>query len=479
MVDNDKKEKGIKKEESSSKDIKLSKVNFVNFKKGNIEADYELRETLGSGAFAKVVKVVHKKTGQFRALKVIKKQKDQDPARMYLEVEILKKLVHPNIMQIYEFYEDKKHFQIITELCEGGELFDMIVQKGSFNEDEAAWVMKQLLSAVNYIHTNSICHRDIKPENILLDTKKDNIIKIIDWGTARFFDKNKKMNKISGTPYYIAPEVLFEKYDEKCDVWSCGIIMYILLCGYPPFNGENDSEILAKIKLGKFSFPDEEWEHVSDSAKDLIKKLLTFKPEERPSASLCLEHGWIKDNNKRTINPTLGKKCLSNMRKFHAGRKLQQAALTYIVNYLMTKEEKNEMLEIFQSLDTNGDGVLSREEIYEGYRQTLGDVEAKKEVERIMNEIDMDQNGTIDYNEFVMAATNRQKMLQKEKLEATFKIFDKDGNGSISKEEIKSLLCARSDDKKIIDEIIKEVDSNGDGEISLNEFKEMMKKLVG
>ena len=137
------------------------------------------------------------------------------------------------------------------------------------------------------------------------------------------------------------------------------------------------------------------------------------------------------------------------------------------------------MLDIFQSLDTNGDGVLSREEIYEGYRLTLGDVEAKKEVERIMKEIDIDGNGTIDYNEFVMAATNRQKMLNKEKLEATFKIFDKDGNGSISKEEIKSLLCARSEDKKIIDEIMKEVDSNGDGEISLNEFKEMMKKLVG
>ena len=123
--------------------IKLGKGNFVNFKKGNIETDYELKETLGSGAFAKVVKVLHKKTNQYRALKIIKKQKDQDPARMYLEVEILKKLVHPNIMQIYEFYEDKKHFQIITELCEGGELFDMIVQKGTFNEEEAAWVMKQ------------------------------------------------------------------------------------------------------------------------------------------------------------------------------------------------------------------------------------------------------------------------------------------------------------------------------------------------
>ena len=122
----------VEPKSEKSKDIKLGKSNFVNYKKGNIETEYELRETLGSGAFAKVVKVLHKKSGQYRALKIIKKQKDQDPARMYLEVEILKKLVHPNIMQIFEFYEDKKHFQIITELCEGGELFDMIVEKGSF-----------------------------------------------------------------------------------------------------------------------------------------------------------------------------------------------------------------------------------------------------------------------------------------------------------------------------------------------------------
>lgn len=468
----------VEKVRDKSDDVKLSKGNFVNYKKGNIEVDYEIRETLGSGAFAKVVKVLHKKSGQFRALKIIKKQKDQDPARMYLEVEILKKLVHPNIMQIYEFYEDKKHFQIITELCEGGELFDMIVDKGSFNEDEAAWIMKQLVSAVNYIHKNNICHRDIKPENILLDTKKDNIIKIIDWGTARFFDKNKKMNKISGTPYYIAPEVLFEKYDEKCDIWSCGVIMYITLCGYPPFNGENDSEILSKIKLGKFSFPDEEWEHVSDAAKDLIKKMLTFKPEDRFDASACLEHCWIKDNNKRQINPALGKKCLNNMKKFHGGRKIQQAALTYIVNYLMSKEEKNEMLGMFQSLDTNGDGVLSRDEIYEGYKQTLGEIEAKKEVDRIMSEVDIDNSGTIDYNEFVMAATNRQKLLNQDKLEATFKIFDKDGSGTISCDELKSLLHIKSEDKKTIEDLIKEVDKNSDGEISLSEFKDMMKKLV-
>ena len=221
---------------------------------------------------------------------------------MYLEVEILKKLVHPNIMQIFEFYEDKKNFYIITEFCEGGELFDKIIEKGTFSENEAAWIMKQLLSAVNYIHSNNIVHRDLKPENILLDTKKENIIKIIDWGTARFFDKSKKMNRINGTPYYIAPEVLAEKYDEKCDIWSCGVIMYIMLCGYPPFNAESDELILEKIKKGKFSFPPEEWDSVSPLAKDLVTKMLEFHPSKRLSANEALTHKWLVSNNTKTVD---------------------------------------------------------------------------------------------------------------------------------------------------------------------------------
>ena len=310
----------------------VGKSTFIQYKKGLIEKDYTIGEVVGSGAFASVRKVKSKTNGQIRALKIIKKQKNQNSARMYLEVEILKKLIHPNIMQIFEFYEDKKNFYIITEFCEGGELFDKIIEKGSFSENEAAWIMKQLLSAVNYIHSNNIVHRDLKPENILLDTKKDNIIKIIDWGTARFFDRNKKMNRINGTPYYIAPEVLAEKYDEKCDVWSCGVIMYIMLCGYPPFNAESDELILEKIKKGKFTFPPEEWDTVSPLAKDLVTKMLEFNPSKRLSASEALTHKWLVSNNTKTVDKNLSIKCLKNMKKFHAERKLQQASLTYSVN---------------------------------------------------------------------------------------------------------------------------------------------------
>ena len=458
--------------------IKISKGSFVNFKKGMIENDYVIGEECGSGAFATVRKVKSKSTGQIRALKIIKKTKSQDSARMYLEVEILKKLIHPNIMQIFEFYEDKKNFYIITEICDGGELFEQIVNKGTFNEHNGANVVKQILSAVNYIHLNSIVHRDLKPENILLDTNKNDIIKIIDWGTARFFEKNKKMNKVSGTPYYIAPEVLFEKYDEKCDIWSIGVIMYILLCGYPPFNGDSDTEILNRIKEGKFVFPEEEWANVSIDAKDLISCMLKYNPDERLSAADCLKHKWITGQVQKEVDVKLSIRCLDNMKKFHAERKLQQAALTYIVNHLLSKEEKNELLELFQSFDKNGDGVLSKEEIFEGYKLQMDEEDALKEVERIMSEIDIDKSGTIDYNEFLIAATNRQKVLNQDKLEQTFKMFDKDGNGSISLDEIRSILGNSFTDQKVLESIVKECDTDGDGEISMSEFKEMMNKII-
>ena len=466
-----------KKKESK---IQITKSLFIQYKEGLIEKDYDILETVGSGAFATVKKVVHKLTNQTRALKIIKKSEEEDQKNLIREVNILSKLVHPNIMQIFEYYEDETFFYIITEYCAGGELFNELIKKGSFKEIEASFIMKQIFSAVSYIHSNNIVHRDLKPENILLDTEEGkNIIKIIDWGTARYFDKNKKMNRISGTPYYIAPEVIMGNYDEKCDIWSCGVIMYILLCGYAPFNGETDEKIFEKIKLGKYTFPKKEWDYVSSEAKDLIKHLLEYNPKKRYSANDVLKHHWmIKGNINVKIDKSFVLHSLVNMKKFHAERKLEQAALTYIVNNLVSKKEKNKLLEVFQSFDTNKDGVLSKKEILNGYKKIMPFEDATKEVEKIMNTVDIDGNGTIDYNEFVLATINKTKLLDKEKLEQTFKLFDKDGNGFISKEEIEEVLGTSVIDSKELDKMIKEVDKNGDGQISLVEFKEMMVKLI-
>ena len=174
-----------KKKESK---IQITKSLFIQYKEGLIEKDYDILETVGSGAFATVKKVVHKLTNQTRALKIIKKSEEEDQKNLIREVNILSKLVHPNIMQIFEYYEDETFFYIITEYCAGGELFNELIKKGSFKEIEASFIMKQIFSAVSYIHSNNIVHRDLKPENILLDTEEGkNIIKIIDWGTARIF----------------------------------------------------------------------------------------------------------------------------------------------------------------------------------------------------------------------------------------------------------------------------------------------------
>ncbi len=194
------------------------------------------------------------------------------------------------------------------------------------------------------------------------------------------------MSKVSGTPYYIAPEVLSESYDEKCDIWSCGVILYILLCGYPPFNGDSDAEIMKSVKKGKFTYPSEDWSSISKEAMNLITSMLKFSPKDRPSAGECLAHPWFKINEAIDKEQSfLSLNVVKNMKLFKSDRKLEQATISFIVNQLITKDERNELLSQFQSWDTNGDGVLSREEIFEGYKKLYGDLKANEEVVRIIN----------------------------------------------------------------------------------------------
>ena len=295
-------------------ELKFDKSTFVCYKTSKINDEYLLGETLGQGAFGTVRKAVHKITNQERAIKILKKRQ-QDERKLFLEVNILSKLAHPNIMEIYEFYEDKANFYIVSELCKGGELFDKITEKGYFKEAEACPIMLQLVSAICYSHSNNIVHRDLKPENIMLDIVKESspIIKLIDWGGARYFSKNKKMSTIKGTPYYIAPEVIKEVYAEKCDIWSLGVIFYVLLCGYPPFNGDTDIEIMQNVQKGKFQFPVEEWGVISKEAKDLITKMLTYEPSKRISAKEVLLHPWFSHYEEKIKQDKLVAKRLSKI----------------------------------------------------------------------------------------------------------------------------------------------------------------------
>jgi calcium-dependent protein kinase len=187
-------------------------------------------------------------------------------------------------VRLYEVFQDDKRYYLVTELCTGGELFEEIAKRTNFSEADAAEIIKQVLSAVSYCHAKKICHRDLKPENLLLDSKTNKTIKVIDFGTSQKLDKNSKMDKPFGTAYYIAPEVLDSQYTEKCDVWSIGVILYILLSGHPPFDGKDDKEIVKKVRMGTYSTTGQEFKNISADAIDLIKKMLTYDPKARCSA---------------------------------------------------------------------------------------------------------------------------------------------------------------------------------------------------
>eukprot|EP00347_Sterkiella_histriomuscorum_P014917 403359020 len=465
----------------SRNDFKIQATKFVTQNAGKLRDHYRIGKMLGSGAFGEVRMCVHRETGAQRAVKVLRKSHmdDDEKKMLFNEINILRELDHPNIVKMYEFFEDEKRYYIVTEICKGGELFDEIIARGKFTEKDAAILMKQVLSCVNYCHKNNIVHRDLKPENILLEQNKDfDQIKIIDFGTSLVYDTGKSLDEKLGTPYYIAPEVLNKKYNEKCDIWSCGVITYIILSGMPPFNGQSDQEIMKKVRIGKFSFSDPCWSNMSDKAKDFITKLLTYDVDSRPSAETVLQHPWIVDFSTQAVDASVAVGALSNLKTFRADQKLKQATFAFIASQLLSKSEKENLAKIFKAIDKNGDGKLSLEEILEGYDLFFGKNMDKSDIEKMFKSVDIDESGFIDYSEFVVAAMNEKNLLTNEKLQAAFRMFDKDGSGFISSEEIKEILgFGKTLSEEAVNEIIRQVDANGDGQISFEEFSQMMKRL--
>jgi len=230
-----------------------------------------------------------RKTKEWCAIKSIRKSKVNKIEVLKREIEILKEVNHPHIIRLIEVHEDAKYLHLITDLCTGGELFDRIIAKtqspeGHFSEKDAANLIRNILDAIAYCHDEKqIVHRDLKPENFLFASNADDApVKIIDFGLSRHEVHPGSMMKTKvGTPYYVAPEVLKRKYSKSCDIWSIGVITYILLCGYPPFYGDSDNQIFDSVRAGKFDFPSPEWDTMSDAAKDFICCLLKKDPEKR------------------------------------------------------------------------------------------------------------------------------------------------------------------------------------------------------
>ncbi|CAG9325473.1 unnamed protein product [Blepharisma stoltei] len=457
-------------------DLKILPSTFVQINQRSFLKVYKLGRSLGSGAFGEVRFCTHKKTNARRAVKIFKKDiftNEIDKEKLVKEIEILRILDHPSIVRAYEFFEDPADFYIVMEHCRGGELFEEIMKKKQFKEEETAIIMKQIFSCLAYIHSKHIIHRDLKPENILLDDHSDFLnIKLIDFGTATKFNPGSKVKGALGTAYYIAPEVLAGSYSEKCDMWSAGVIAFVLLAGYPPFEGANDEEIIQKVKVGNYSFKGSTWNKVTEFAKDLIRHLLV--PEkDRLSAIEALNHPWIRDVNINNVDNGKLQSTLQHLTNYNSTNKLRDAVNTYIVTQLTSNNDTKEAREMFRALDTNGDGKLSREELIRGYVKPGGITE--EDVDRIMREVDTDLNGYIDYTEFLKAAVDQQKYASQSNLKIAFEMFDRDGSGKISALELKEMLQGENaTNNELWNELIKTVDQNGDGEIDLKEFEDII-----
>jgi calcium-dependent protein kinase len=431
---------------------------------------------IGSGSYGRVYKVKSKTSGDTRACKQLAKGRIANMEKFTLEINVMIQMDHPNIIKLYEVYEDNRYIYLIMEECTGGELFDRIIDrinnKNLFTEKEAAEIFKQMMSAINYCHSQGICHRDLKPENLLfLNTSDDSPLKVIDFGLSKIFSQDDhKMDTKVGTAYYVSPEVLKGDYDEKCDVWSSGVILYIILTGDPPFNGANDNEIYRKIQQKKFSFPSPQWDKISDDVKDLIKKMLS-DPADRLTAGQVLQHTWVVNQapNSQDVVLSLSTDSLKNYKN---ANKLKRAVLTFIASRLKDEDIK-QLKDIFNTLDKNKDGTLTLEEIKEGVSLLKDNT---LNVEEIFSSIDTDGSGVINYTEFLAATIDQKVYLKEERLYEAFKAFDKDGSGKISVDEIKTILKGDENENKKFEELVKTFDTNGDGEIDYNEFIVMMSK---
>jgi calcium-dependent protein kinase len=473
-------------EEIKFKEIKFQKQMFVKQKEGKAESKFRYVRQLGRGTFGTVYFATDRETGINRAIKVISKSSRNGVAISDIknEIDLLKRLDHPNIVQIYECYESETSFCLVTEYCSGGELFDFIIQRTSLSETTNARILFQILSAIAYCHSQGVVHRDLKPENLLMASPNEcNSLKVADFGTSTIFTGKTVLKEKLGTAYYVAPEVLKMRYDEKCDLWSCGVILYILISGEPPFNGKNDSEIMANVMKGSYSLDHGKWPFVSEGAKHLITKLLKYNPQERISALEALQDPWIRSHMEEDASsamspsPTSFSSTLEKLSRLKAFKKIQQGVRTFIASQLASEEDKLKLTKVFRQLDANGDGRLSREELVSGYSRTMTEAEAQLTVDGVMRSCDADGNGFIEYTEFIAATMQFHTEQAKTMLQHAFQAFDSDGNGRLSHDEIRHILGDETSTVGIWREITKLCDRNGDGEIDIQEFHDLIMGL--
>ena len=446
-----------------------------------ITAEYRLgSDVIGSGSFGEVRRAIHVKSGEERAVKLVYKShlSKHKQRKIMNEIYVQQKADHPYIAKLFEYFQDQKFLYIVMEYVPGGELLSKMKGMKRLTENVIARLFFQLMSAVNYLHGRGVVHRDLKPENVMLDESEN--VKLVDFGTSREFLPGGRMKGCHGTPYFIAPEVLAGDYSEKCDIWSAGVVLHVLLTGVPPFSGKTEDEVLAAVRAANVNYDAPIFKGVSRTALDLLRNMLSSKEEKRPSAAEVLKHPWFKlMREKSETKKAIDAEIIRNISKFEAKSQLQRAIYYFLVNNLVSKEEKQQFTEAFEELDSNHDGVLSRQELLEWFESVEGLVLSRPDIDLIINRLDSTGSNEINYSEFLGAAMDRKKAISKARIRKVFSIFDQDANGKITPAEFKWIFKNTEGvgERQWI-ALIKEIDPNGNGEIDYSEFEQALMKLA-
>lgn len=463
---------------------------FAQVKKGSLLNHYELLEEVGSGSFGVVNRAKENNTDNIFAVKTIPIKKVSNPKKIKDEFNVIRQLDHPHICKAFECYEDRRNIYLVLELLTGGTLLETMIRQTKFSEADAANIMRQIMRALAYLHETNFIFRDLKTENVMFgrpvevqEGKISSEIKLIDFGLCCPFEKGQKIAKAAGTPYSVAPELVTSpvQYDQKCDAWSAGVVMYIMLSGKYPFNGKTKDELLHCIRKEPVSFKHRIWLKISKDAKTLLAELLRKKADSRITVGGALQHPWLQISSELPTDNIMAD-VVGSFKHFQTLNMFQKAAITALA-WKATDDDTKQLRELFSMIDRDGSGHISVGELRECIEKS--GVVIPPDLDILSIQADTDGNNTIEYTEFIAACMDKRKVIKENVVWEAFRIFDQDGSGTITKKEMLKIMNSNAGDgmrrahgNKVIDHFVDTYDVSGDDVIDYEEFMEMLSNVA-
>jgi len=443
--------------------------NMVWVRTDRFEDFYKVEQVIGEGSLGIVAKVNRLSSNETYAMKSImfSRVKGWMETELLNEISILRSLDHPNIVRPQEVFRAKRQICLVMELCKGGDLYEHAL----WEERQSKRIIRQIVSALSFCHAKNVIHRDIKFENIMFEEDNPHSnVKLLDFGLSKQFSGGERMKKVVGTIYSMAPEVLAGDYSCPADMWSIGVIAYMLLSGTLPFDGPDQNSVAEKVRRGKYSMTASQWNRVSAEAKEFIDSCLCLDPSKRLTADEALASSWLASSVDQAVSTSTGQDLVDSMSNFSKASKLKKTALM-VMAHQASSNSLEELRKAFNGVDTANNGVISEAEFRSLVKKYLPEHDAAA----LFATVDVGKTGTVQYREFLAATLEAKGLIREEALAAAFDRLDSDNTGFISRANLKSIL-GTDWSPEMVDEMINEADIKKNGQIDFEEFLVLMRK---